>query len=402
MITYDKALYYVLSQSLLLSAEKVSLENAVNRNAAQDVFCDFPIPHFNNSAMDGYAIRSVDTKSAADTVPVIFSVFGHLQAGGVEQFYGAHSSIKIMTGACVPDGYDAVIPVELVNTLSQGKISISQAMQSGQNIRYQGEDFSKGNSVIEKGMKILPQHIMALAACGLNKISVFRKIIVGIITTGKELKNSSSKLDGNTIYNSNGPYLNAKLKNLGCEVIDFGIVPDDVDYFKSILQEKHKVDCFISTGAVSMGDHDFIPTAIESVGGEILFHKVAIRPGKPILFARLGKIPFFGLPGNPISTAVGFSFFVEPFLNAVTQQNRDVLVKAELDSIYKKKHELCQFLKAFCYVDNSSGCLKVKILNDQESFKIRSFSQSNCWAILNEGKKDYVVGDKVCVKYIEN
>lgn len=404
MITYDEALQHISSFPLTLSVENIPLKEATHRIAAQNTSCTFPLPEFNNSAMDGYAIRSMNTNNATEISPAILNICAHLQAGNAEQFYGDLSSIKIMTGACVPDGYDAVIPVEQVH-VNEEKLYINRAVEKGENVRYIGEDFNNGDLLMKEGTHITSQHVMALAACGVSHVKVFKKPVVGILSTGKELKDVSHKREQNSIYNSNGPYLSSRLKDLGCEVVDYGTVPDDVDAFKKILEhlksEKH-IDCFVTTGAVSMGDHDFIPSVLESMGGKIIFHKVAIRPGKPILFAQFNNIPFFGLPGNPISTAVGCTFFVEPLLNNITKQQNPITIKAILNNPYTKKHSLRQFLKAVYFIDPSSCCLKVNILEGQESFKIKPFSQSNCWVILDEEKKGYATETPVLIRPINN
>lgn len=400
MITYDDALSHLLARPLKLSCEMISIENATHRILAQDIFCDTPLPRFNNSAMDGYAVRSSETQNVSSKSPLELRVFAHLQAGETEHFYGDASAIKIMTGACVPPGYDAVIPVEQVDddSLNENSIRIHRVVHKGENIRFVGEDFNEGDMIAKGGTRIAPQHIMALAAFGIDNIPVLRKIRVGIISTGKELKNANETLNTSSIYNSNGPYLLSWLKNLECDVINLGVIPDDVQAFQSILgkaQTEKYFDCLISTGAVSMGDHDFIPSVIQSMGGQILFHKVAIRPGKPILFAQLENLVFFGLPGNPISTAVGCSFFVEPFLKNI----QPFTLKAALDAPYEKKNDMRHFLKAFAYI-SPTGRLQVRILDGQESFKIKSFSKSNCWAILGEQRGSFMEGDQVSIKYV--
>ncbi len=390
MITFNDAINILLSEVQLVATQTVNLYEAVGRVCAVTLTATEVIPAFANAAMDGFAIQTMTLKDCSPTNPVHLSVTSSIAAGDA-----APASVltlpgyvcEIMTGAVVPQGYDAVIPIEAVNVIDNQQIVINQTLQPGENIRYPGEDFLIGDQVLTKGSIIEPRHIMILASLGLTQITVYRPINVVILSTGNELVSVDTKqLAVGQIRNSNGIYAVSALRQLGVNAQFLGSFADDLATVKNkIVQLQNSQpapDIIITTGAVSAGKWDFIPTLLRELQAHILFHKVAIRPGKPILAAKLSATTYFlGLPGNPISTAVGLRFFVDPLLRSLHGRELEKPVVAKLKAPIEKKHNLHTFYKAHTEV-NQSGELIVEILSGQESFKMKPLLTANCWAAL--------------------
>lgn len=415
MVDYADALICIKDEAKkigLAETEQLPIQKSIGRINAETIVSNESLPAFNNSAMDGFALVAEQTSCASEAEPLDLKVNQVIAAGDniSEKKYQKYEVAEIMTGAVVPSEYDAVVPVENVEVNSHSKlIRIIKPVKSGKNIRLMGEDIFAGNTLFEKGNRITPKHIMALAAVGIDHINVYRKPKVTLICTGKELKkniNSSRKssdiLQPGQIRNSNGPYLEHACAEAGCDVNYRGGVSDDPKRFlkdmDSILTDQP--DIIITTGAVSMGKWDFIPKVLANLDAKLLFHKVKIRPGKPILFAKFksglektGPL-FFGLPGNPVSSIVGFRFFVMPLLRTMLGLPVERPTYARLTMDFEKKSGLRYFLKAKI-TSESSGELKLDILPGQESFKMTPLLQANCWAVLNEGREQYKAGDIV-------
>ena len=253
----------------------------------------------------------------------------------------------------------------------------------GDNIRRAGADFNAGDPVFEKGRVLDSGHILVLATLGIGKVKVLKRPEAALISTGREIVDEpGAKLDPGQIYNSTRPYLSAALAASGANVREYGTVPDNPDLFREKLSAAMKdgADIVISTGAVSAGVHDFIPEALKDAGSEILFHKVAIRPGKPVLFAKLpGGAFFFGLPGNPVSSAVGLRFFVQPFIRALQGLPPEQPRRAVLKSCYSKgKSNLRFFVRGKLREAGNAAC-EIEIPHNQQSFRVRPFIDTNVW-----------------------
>ena len=392
MVTFQEALDFIANNTDLLASEKQDYEQCYGRVLASDIKAPYSIPSFNNSAMDGYAIRSVDLVNASASLPIKLKIEGVSAAGDlVEDIDSNHSQLKntaykIMTGAAVPDGYDSIIPVE--NTEVEGEIvACFSCPKKGAHIRTIGQDFTQGSLIAKQSEVINENHIMAFAALGIAKVGVVKKPNIALFSTGKELVDDASiELKLGQIRNSNKPYLLTYLKNKPVNVFNAGTNLDQVEEFeKSLTQElESNTEIIISTGAVSMGDFDFIPSTIKKLGGEIIFHKTKIRPGKPILFAKFpnGTL-YFGLPGNPISANIGLRFFVMHCLRKMLNLNSEKPLKAKLNHTHTKKHSFVGIQKANAYIDES-GSHRIDILDGQESFKIQPLLNANGWAALSE------------------
>ncbi len=408
MISYDEAIKIIFEQRASFPVVERSLCDSMGHVCAESIQALETIPQFNNSAMDGYVLKSSETTSASVQSPKSFQVVGTIAAGSEinleDKVRETFVSWRIMTGAPVPDAFDAVLRIEDAmppQHSSDGELRIDRPLSVGEHVRKSGEDFNKGDTILSYGDPVEPKHIMALATQGISKLKVFDKPKVVVISTGEELVTYTQKeLNPGQIRNSTQPFLVAALSQMGAHVKSVHLLRDDAKKFiekVSNVLMSDSPDIVITTGAISMGQFDFIPQAIREMGGNILFHKAEIRPGKPILFSRLNKrTVLFGLPGNPISSAVGLRFFVEPYLRRQLNQSSEIPVSAILENTTQKKLELRCFYKAKVY-STRQGHLKVLILDGQPSFMVHSLLQANAWAVLPEGKNEYHEGEVVDV-----
>jgi len=403
MINYKQALEIIAKHAKPLEKIEVNISNALGRVCAADITSPEIVPQFNNSAMDGFAVNSTILKQASEGNSIALKVVGSTAAGDSPE-KGGEGAWEIMTGAPVPLGYDAVVKIEDTKTIKKDiegrpqEISINISASPKQNIRDAGEDFQIGDAILKSGDIITPEHIMALASLGIANISVQQKPSVAVVSTGKELVDDiATPLKSGQIRNSNAPYLLSALSEVNVSASYEGTIHDEPEIFEDSIMEllKGATNIIISTGAVSMGRYDFIPDSLKKLGAEILFHKVAIRPGKPVLFAKFpnGKF-YFGLPGNPISAAVGLRFFTYPLIRHLQNLEAESPINARLLMPAKKKQGLRFFRKAHLSVA-VGGKLQLEILNGQESFKIHPMLQANCWAEFTEEQTGYEVGEPI-------
>ncbi len=369
---------------------------ALGKSSASKVLSQIQVPSFRNSAMDGFAVRASDLQSVSANSKKRLKIIATIAAGEVVT-RDESGAVQIMTGAQVPSGYDAVIPIEHVE-LDGENVVFKCSARKNENIRLAGEDVAIGQAVLGKGKKITAEDVMLLSVVGINQVSVYKVPSLKIFSTGNEITDDyNSKLPEGKIYNSNSPYLLSKASEEGLNVSYGGIVEDSKSKFEEAISKVDPGTVIISTGAVSKGKWDFIPESLKNLKAEIHFHRVNIRPGKPILFATLpnGNY-FFGLPGNPISTVIGFRFFVTPLLRRVQGLNLETPLFAKLKNSFVKKDNFRQFLKSNLETD-PQGHLHVSINDGQESFKISPMLQSNAWAILEEAGREFLQGDMVRV-----
>ena len=308
MITLEQALEIAFAKAQPIGTEKIDFLQSVGCILAQDVFADADMPPFNKSAMDGYACRRTDLDQEISVVEII-------PAGYVptKRIVSGQCS-KIMTGAQVPEGADAVFMVEYSKEITPGKIRFT-GEKTNSNICLKGEDLKKGDLVISAGTMLKPQHIAMLASVGCTNPSVYRKPQVGIISTGSELVNPEVVPLSSQIRNSNGPQLFAQATKQGFPVNYYGIVPDDEQLTTKIIERSvAENDVTILSGGVSVGDFDFVPQIIRELGFEIHFSKINIKPGQHTTFASKENKYIIGLPGNPVSSFIQFEVFALPFL----------------------------------------------------------------------------------------
>lgn len=412
MIGYAEAMQRILAACQPLPPETVPLARALGRVSASDVVSAEDLPPFDNSAMDGFALATGGRELALGCV---FAISGSQAAGDAAPASAAHGvsvhdldpqACEIMTGACLPAGLDAVLPVEQATVLardSEGRpqqIRIDAAAAPGAHVRRRGQDVELGQGVLVAGTRITPAARMLLAALGVAELQARPQVPVALFTTGRELVDDPNQtLASGQIRNSNAPYLADRLAEAGASLVHQETVGDDAQAFTEALQRGLAAGArvVLSTGAVSMGRHDFVPDALHALGADIVFHKVAIRPGKPLLFARLpaGQL-YFGLPGNPVAGAVGMRFFVEPALRALLGQPPEQPLLLPLAQAVRKKPGLRFMQKARVVVD-AQARMHVQILPGQESFRIRPMLDANAWAVLDQDIEQLPAGTPVPV-----
>ncbi len=395
MISFQQAIQLIHENTGLHASETIKVSEAIGRIVSQPIASPICVPNFNNAAMDGYAVNACDLKKATQQNPITLKLAGISAAGDaykestkINQPNDTHKTAwKIMTGAPVPQGYDSIIPIERTQIVDD-QVDCFYAAQKSDHIRLAGSDFSLNEMITQPGEKITPHHIMALASLGISQLTVYKKPSIALISTGKELTDNPQKpLSPGQIYNSNKPYMLSWLTSLPVSINDLGTNSDDELLFKQSLQKEleKNTNIIISSGAVSMGDFDFIPKLIKELGGDIIFHKAKIKPGKPILFARFNNgTLYFGLPGNPISSAIGLRFFVMAALRKIFGMAEEQPQKVLLSKAYNKTNEFRLFLKAESYHDETKQW--VNILEGQESYKIKPLLKTNSWLVLKEGK----------------
>jgi molybdopterin molybdotransferase len=313
MKTYEEALKSILQSAEPMRPERVNLQQAMNRILAEPVKTAHPLPPFTNSQMDGYAIRATDVELASRTAPVNMQVSHSLTAGDAAITpHTPGQATRIMTGAPMPEGADTVVPQEDVEIEGSYAIISSPAVK-GQYVRFAGEDMPAGATVIEKGERIRAGMLGAAASTGAAKLIVAKKPRVGLIATGNELVEPGKGLLPGQIYNSNLFSLQAQVEEAGGEVIRRLTATDDFDSIRTAIEECRNCDVIITSGGVSVGDKDYLRPVIERLG-EISFWQVAIRPGKPVAFGRIGATLVLSLPGNPASSFVTFEIFGRPLI----------------------------------------------------------------------------------------
>jgi molybdopterin molybdotransferase len=396
MISYAEALALLVAEARRLPLETLPLKALSGRFLAEVANAQIDVPSFNNSAMDGFALVAAQTEAASIDTPVTLAVSHCLAAGdGLPVISPETTAIEIMTGAVVPSGFDAVVPIENVQcrrneTGQVVEITLNAPLVAGENMRYRGEDFVAGSLVRPRGARVDAAALAALAATGTAQLQVYRQPRIGLMATGKEINDVYGEpLAPSAIYNSNIPYLETLFAEAGYASHYLGNIGDDPELFACWLNEYQDCDVLISSGAVSKGKWDFIPAVLQEQGARIIFHGVAIKPGKPVLFAVLpdGRY-FFGLPGNPVAAAVGARFFVQPLFRAMLGLALETPLYLPLRSPYTKKGPLRHFLKSRMQVESSQlGRLGLELLPGQESFKISPLLAMNGWAVVEESQQ---------------
>ncbi len=392
---YEEALSVVLSHCPTLPTEKVYLLDALGRVLAEDVLSEEDRPSFDNSAMDGYAVHWEDIKDA----PVELLVVGEIPAGAEETFeLSKGCAVKIFTGAPIPKGATAVVPVEYTEA-KDGKVLIKQVFKEGANIRRKGEELKAGEIVLQKGTILRHYEIGLLASLNKVQVEVSRKPRVAVLSTGDEIKDLGEPITKpSQIRTSNGYTLMAGISLAGGEPHYLGIVPDEPDRLKKVLSQLEDYDVFITTGGVSMGDRDYIKTLVEEVGVKVHFHKVRIKPAKPILFGTYkgGEGLFFGIPGNPVSCAMAFDLIVKPALLKM-QSAKDYIPKtlwAKLKRDFSRRDpERREFVRAVLSLEEQQ--LVCDFSPKLQSHMLTSYVGANCYMVVKEGVKELKEGELV-------
>lgn len=379
----------------------VELIDAVNGYLAETILSPMNIPSFNNSAMDGYVVRKQDIDCAITVLPIA----GRLLAGEQKQInWPEKTCLRIMTGAAVPQDTYAVIMQEDVDITAHGIKFNTQTIKQGQNIRFIGESVKLGTEIFTKGEQLTIAKLATLATLGINQVNIFQPLRVAIFSTGDELTPIGQPLKTvNSIYDSNRFTLKLMLKALGCEVIDLGIVNDDLNLITNTLkQAANLADIVISSGGVSIGDADYIKQALEKIG-QIHFWQIAMKPGKPFAFGHIDQSLFCGLPGNPVSSIVTFYQLVRPLILGLygqTQQLKPLTFQVKTSNDLKKTIGRMDFQRGYLH-NNEHGELVVSTTSQQGSHITTSFNQANCFILLEAERGNVQKGELVNVELFD-
>lgn len=394
LLPLDKALQGMLEQlTCCCETEQLPLPQALDRILAEEISSPLSVPPFDNAAMDGYAVRLADL-AAGTPLPVAGKAFAGQPYDGE---WPAGHCIRIMTGAPVPAGTEAVVMQEETQAGNDG-ITFLTHPAPGQNIRRRGEDMAQGSRVLASGLRLSPRELPLLASLGIASVSVRRPLKVAIFSTGDELKPLGTPLRHGDIYDSNRYGVKAMLTRMGIDCLDLGIIPDDPAALRAaFLQADREADALITTGGVSVGEADFTKQLLEELG-EIGFWKLAIKPGKPFAFGRLPHAWFFGLPGNPVSAMVTFDQLVQPALARLAGQQfeRPILLKATVTEPLKKSPGRLDFQRGILSVGPNG--LEVRSTGSQDSGVFSSLSRANCYIVLEQERGKVAAGETVTVE----
>jgi molybdopterin molybdotransferase len=406
-INLQQAIQMVMKLARPGKVENIPLEESFGRFLAEDLVATHPVPPFDRSPYDGFAIRSVDTKNSTSSSPVTLEVVGEIGAG--EVFTGLlrqNQAVRIMTGAPIPKGADAVVMLEEVDEKSiKGKafIDVKRSVKPRTNISFTGEDTKKGTSLIPKGTYIQPGTVALLATFGYKYVPVSVKPKIGLITTGNEILHVEEPLQPGKIRNSNAYMTFAQILRAGGEPLYFGHVHDDFDVaFHAVQDALSEADILITTGGVSVGDYDYIPAIYEKLNAQVLFNKVAMRPGSVTTVAEKNGKLLFGLSGNPSACYVGFELFVRPVIRTFLHSSKPYLKKitAKLGTSFPKANPFDRFVRAKLTFEK--GDVFASPVGLDKSNVVSSLALANALIFFPKGSKKYEKEMNVDVLYLED
>ena len=383
--------------SAIEATEQLPLRAALGRILCEPVVARIDVPPFANSAMDGYAVRSEDCPdSGAVTLEIIGSAFA---GAPFAERVGAGQCVRIMTGAVLPDGADAVLMQEHVSR-EQGQIRCEhRAVQQGQNVRYAGEDTRRGDTVLPAGRRLGAAELGLLASVGVAEVCVTRKLRVAFFSTGDELASAGTPLVRGQIYDSNRYALFGMLSRPEIECYDLGVIPDRREAVRTAFREAAAMaDMVLTTGGVSVGEADYVTETLGELG-EISFWRMAMKPGKPLAFGHVGNAVFFGLPGNPVSVMATFYQFVLPAIRKMTGQQalEPLMIQARSSQNLKKAPGRMEFQRGILQ-RGSDGQWQVSTTGLQGSHLLSSMSRANCFILLPAQDAGATEGDLVTVQ----
>ena len=399
MNSYKAAINKLNNNPLKIRDEFVSIKDALNRISSKEVVAQSDYPADDNTAFDGFAVNSKETKNKVQK----FKIIKTLAAGDNPYIKKVPklSCIEVMTGAIIKKPFDTIIPIEDIEFVPNKKnakyIIVSKKIKKSEFIRPKGSDYKKGNKIIKKGELINPAHILSLKTLGIEKVLVKKKVNIVFYPSGNELSDNK-KIPSWKIRNSNTIYLNSLIKSLPVNFKVQKIIRDkDQKLFKNQIskQLKSNTDIVITSGAVSKGKFDFIPSVINQFKLKNHFKNVAIRPGKPVMFAKFNNNKcFFGLPGNPISSVACFRFFVIPLLFKSLGLKIEKPIYAKLKNKFSKKKKFTRFIKGKLTFDKL-GTAQFEVFKGQESYKIEPFVKSNAWGVFKDGISSFNKGNLI-------
>jgi molybdopterin molybdotransferase len=387
----DKARAALLACIAPLSqTESLPIRAALGRVLAEEIVPTINVPSNDNSAMDGYAVRFADLDKPLKEVGTALA--GKPFGGKV----GAGECVRIMTGAVMPEGSDTVVIQEIVKK-EGGRIVVPTGQKKAQNVRYAGEDLKVGVAVLEPGKLLRPAELGLIASLGIGEVKVKRKLRVALFATGDELASIGTPLKEGEVYDSNRYTLHGMLSRLGVEIIDMGVVRDDPAALEKAFALASKQDAIITTGGVSVGEADFIKQMMAKLG-EVLFWKIAMRPGRPMAFGRIGDAWLFGLPGNPVAVMVTFYALVRDVLLHLAGRTDEALplLTAIAAENLRKVPGRTEYQRGILSSDG-----KVRITGQQGSGVLRSMSEANCFIVLEHARGNVKAGEPVGVQVFE-
>ena len=384
----------------ITGVERVAVRAALGRVLAEKIVPAINVPAHDNSAMDGYALRSADLLPGGDVaLEEIGSAFaGRRFAGSV----GAGQCVRVMTGAVMPSGADTVVIQEVVRA-EGGRIIVPAGQKPGQNVRRAGEDLKTGVAVLHPGQPLRPAELGLIASLGIAEVSVRRRLRVAFFATGDELASIGAPLEEGEIYDSNRYTLHGMLSRLGVEITDLGVVRDDPAQLEAAFRKAAAgADAVITTGGVSVGEADFIRQLMAQLG-EVLFWKIAMRPGRPMAFGRIGAAALFGLPGNPVAVMVTFYQLVRDALLCLSGRTDDYampLLKVPSSIAMRKLSGRTEFQRAILS-RGANGEWSVRLTGQQGAGVLRSMSEANCFVVLEHARGNVAPGELVAVQLME-
>jgi molybdopterin molybdotransferase len=388
LLTFDWAQALVLERARPLPAEQVAVAASAGRVAAEDVAALVDLPPFPSSAMDGYAVRAAD-------LPGTLRVVGESAAGDpfVGQV-GAGEAVAISTGGVVPDGSDAVAPIEVVSRIDN-IVEVLEPLVAGANVRPRGGDVRVGEVVVPRGTLVGAAHVAATAAAGVASLACARRPRVAIVATGSELVPPGQDLERGQVYEANGAMLAVALASAGAEVVSVETVGDDEDALRAVLERGLEADALVTSGGVSVGEHDLVRAVERELGVEEIFWRIAMRPGKPLAFGVRGETLVFGLPGNPVSALVGCELFVKPALRALQgmPQPLPAFEPGVLSETLRRNAERDDFVRARRRRDQ--GAILLDPVRGQESHMIARSAAADALVHVPRGNGELAAGSPV-------
>ncbi|SFD46664.1 molybdopterin molybdotransferase [Lentibacillus persicus] len=406
-IPVEKAIEYVWEYRLNGEAEYISINDCDNRRLAEDIIANHPVPPFPKSPYDGFALRSDDTVEASRDNPVTFEVVEHIGAGEVpEKKLHKGQATRIMTGAKIPEDADCIAMFEICDTYeheNSSYMSIKRKMEPNQNIIEEGSEVAKGEKLINQGTLINPGTKAILATFGYNRVKVAKKPVIGVIATGTELLDVDEELQPGKIRNSNAYMITSQIIRAGAAYKYFGKLEDELNTsYEMIKQALNEVDILITTGGVSVGDFDLMPAIYEKLGAEVLFNKVAMRPGSVTTVAAADGKLLYGLSGNPSACYVGFELFARPVVQHYLFNEMPFLrrVKAILADDFSKPNPFTRFVRS--YITYENGNVHANLSGIDKSNVVTSLAHCNSLMVLPGGTRGFKAGDEVEAMLLED
>jgi molybdopterin molybdotransferase len=406
-IKLSEAVEKIMNHKLQGQVESVPLEESHYRFLAEDIVATNDVPHFNRSPYDGFALRSADTASGSLDNPLEFEIIEELAAGMVSTLpVKQNQAARIMTGAQMPAECDAVIMLELTKEFEKGGkkyISFKRSLKEGENVSFKGEDAKKGEILVKKGTMINPGVIGLLATFGYAEVPVAKKPVVGLFATGSELLDVNEPLQPGKIRNSNSHAISAQIQRAGGEVRFYGKLKDEFDLsYQAISSALDEVDLLITTGGVSVGDFDLLPDIYQRLGADVLFNKVAMRPGSVTTVAVYQNKFLFGLSGNPSASYVGFELFARPIIRTMLFSDKPHLrkEKAQLAEDFLKANPFSRLVRTRLFYE--SGTLRVIPSGVDKSNITTSLAGANSLTVLPGGTRGFQTDDTVDVLLLDD